>query len=84
LEELFVRLFLACLKGSIVADPARFPRGIAWLASEAHRRGFLLGIYTDRGIKTCQERPGSHGHEKQDAATYAQWVRDTEEFACFF
>jgi alpha-galactosidase len=47
--------------GTIVADPQRFPHGIAWLAEQAHKRGLKLGIYTDRGNLTCAGRPGSKG-----------------------
>jgi alpha-galactosidase len=35
-----------------------------------------FGIYTDAGRLTCQRRPGSYGHEDQDARTYAQWGVD--------
>jgi alpha-galactosidase len=35
-----------------------------------------FGIYTDAGTKTCQGRPGTLGHEQQDARTYAAWGVD--------
>ena len=28
------------------------------------------GLYTDRGLYTCQHRPGAYGHEEIDAKTY--------------
>jgi alpha-galactosidase len=62
--------------GEIVADPGRFPSGIETLADYVHERGLKLGIYTDAGLYTCQGRPGSYGHEQQDANTYAAWGVD--------
>ncbi len=70
--------------GSILADPVRFPRGIKFLADEAHSRGLLFGIYTDRGTMTCQKRPGSLGFEIKDALTYADWGIDyVKEDSCY-
>ncbi|MCG6956306.1 MAG: glycoside hydrolase family 27 protein [Gemmatimonadetes bacterium] len=62
--------------GRIVADPERFPNGIKALADYVHEQGLKFGIYTDAGTKTCQGRPGSYGHEDQDARTYAEWGVD--------
>ena len=62
--------------GTIVADSARFPLGIKALADYVHSKGLLFGIYTDAGTKTCQGRPGSLGHEQQDARSYAAWGVD--------
>jgi alpha-galactosidase len=62
--------------GTIVADPQRFPSGIKALADYVHSKGLKFGIYTDAGLKTCQGRPGSYGHEAQDAKTYATWGVD--------
>jgi alpha-galactosidase len=62
--------------GTIVADSARFPQGIKALADYVHSKGLLFGIYTDAGTKTCQGRPGTLGHEGQDARTYAAWGVD--------
>jgi alpha-galactosidase len=62
--------------GTIVADPRAFPSGIKSLADFIHHLGLQLGIYTDAGITTCQGRPGSYGHESQDATTYASWGVD--------
>jgi alpha-galactosidase len=62
--------------GTIVADPARFPHGIAALADYVHSKGLKFGIYTDAGTKTCQGRPGTYDHEEQDARTYAAWHVD--------
>ena len=38
-----------------------------------HGKGLKYGIYSDAGKLTCTKYPGSWGHEKQDAATFAQW-----------
>lgn len=64
------------VNGMIVADPTRFPHGIKALADYVHSKGLRFGIYTDAGTKTCQGRPGSYGHEEQDARTYAAWGVD--------
>ena len=63
-------------QGTIVADPVRFPSGIKALADYVHSKGLKLGVYTDAGTLTCQKRPGSLGHEVQDAKTYATWGVD--------
>jgi len=62
--------------GEILADPDRFPSGIPALAGYVHGKGLKFGLYTCAGSKTCQGRPGSLGHEAQDAATYAAWEVD--------
>src|SRR5216684_1441035 len=58
--------------GNIVADAKRFPAGIKALADYVHSRGLKFGIYSDAGYKTCAKRPGSLGHEYQDAPQDAQ------------
>jgi len=63
-------------QGTIVADAARFPSGIKALADYVHDKGLKLGVYTDAGTLTCEKRPGSLGHELQDAKTYAAWGVD--------
>ena len=63
-------------QGTIVADAARFPSGIKALAEYVHGKGLKLGVYTDAGTLTCEKRPGSLGHELQDAKTYAAWGVD--------
>jgi alpha-galactosidase len=62
--------------GDIQPDPQRFPSGIKALADYVHARGLKLGIYSDVGATTCGHRPGSRGHEYQDAKTYAAWGVD--------
>ena len=62
--------------GFIQPDPVRFPSGIKALADYVHARGLKLGIYSDAGAQTCGKRPGSQGHEYQDAQQYARWGVD--------
>jgi alpha-galactosidase len=62
--------------GAIVVDAARFPSGMKALADYVHAKGLQFGLYSDAGRKTCQGRPGSFGHEVQDAAQYAAWGVD--------
>lgn len=62
--------------GFIVADTAKFPSGIKALADYIHSLGLKFGIYSDAGWKTCGGRPGSRGHEYQDAMKYAEWGVD--------
>jgi len=63
-------------EGNIVADPERFPSGMKALADYIHSKGLKFGIYSCAGSKTCQGRPGSRGHEFQDARQYAEWGVD--------
>ncbi len=62
--------------GNIVPDAARFPSGIKALADYVHSKGLKMGIYSDAGTLTCAKRPGSIGHEYQDALQYARWGID--------
>jgi len=62
--------------GKIVADAQRFPAGMKAVADYVHSKGLKFGIYSDAGTKTCAGRPGSKGHEAQDARTYAEWGVD--------
>ena len=63
-------------RGTILADPQRFPSGMRALGDYLHARGLKFGIYSDRGTLTCAGRPGSYGYEYQDARTYAGWGVD--------
>ena len=62
--------------GFIQADPIKFPNGIKAVADYVHSKGLKLGIYSDAGSATCAGRPGSLGHEYQDAIQYARWGVD--------
>jgi alpha-galactosidase len=62
-----------------VADPKRFPDGIAEVVKYINSKGFKFGLYTDGGLYTCSQGerpykiPGSYEHYEQDATTYAKW-----------
>ena len=62
--------------GNIIVDKEKFPSGIKALADYIHSKGLKFGIYTDAGLLTCAKRPGSIGHEYQDARQYAAWGVD--------
>ena len=56
-------------KGQQVADPTRFPSGMAALGKYIHDRGLLFGTYSDIGSKTCAGKVGLQGHFDEDAGT---------------
>ncbi|MEO9131466.1 MAG: glycoside hydrolase family 27 protein, partial [Sphingomonas sp.] len=62
--------------GFITPDAHKFPSGLKALGDYIHSKGLKFGIYSDAGMKTCGGRPGSQGHEYQDALTYARWGVD--------
>ena len=62
--------------GMIQPDPQRFPSGMRALGDYLHDRGLKFGIYSDAGAMTCAGRPGSQGHEFEDARQYAAWGVD--------
>lgn len=62
--------------GFITEDRQRFPSGLKALGDYIHSKGLKFGIYSDAGTKTCGGRPGSQGHEVQDAIQYARWGVD--------
>jgi len=62
--------------GNIQSDPKHFPSGMKALADYVHSKGLKFGLYSDAGSKTCGGRPGSLGHEEQDARQYAAWGAD--------
>lgn len=64
------------VNGNIVADAKRFPSGMQALADYVHSKGLKFGLYSDAGEFTCQRKPGSKGHELQDAKQYAAWGVD--------
>ena len=63
-------------QGELVADPAKFPSGVASLASKLHGMGLKLGMYTDLSNRevgyVCGTGPGSYGHYAKDASTFAE------------
>jgi len=61
--------------GNIVPS-SNFAGGMKVLADYAHTNGLKFGLYSDAGTKTCAGRPGSLGHETNDARSYASWGVD--------
>jgi len=35
--------------------------------------GFIAGIYTDAGLKSCGGYPGAYGYEELDAEAFSSW-----------
>jgi hypothetical protein len=60
--------------GSIRSND-KFP-DLRVLGEFLHERGLRFGIYSSPGPLTCGRFPGSLGHERQDAGTWAQWGID--------
>ena len=58
--------------GNIVCDAERFPHGMKYVADYIHSKGLKFGLYSCVGTHTCAGRPGSMGHEYQDALYYAR------------
>ena len=82
--------------GELIPDAQAFPMGVNDLSDFVHAQKMKFGWYTDRGKYTCSCanqknynstllcRPGSLGHEKQDATTYAKWGVDyVKSDSCF-
>ena len=61
-------------RGRLSANP-KFP-DMKGLADYVHSRGLKLGICTSPGPVDCTGYIGSHGHEEQDAKTFAEWGID--------
>ncbi len=67
--------------GYLMADPQRFPNGMAPVVAYVHSKGLSFGLYTCSGTLTCVGgRQGSYGHWEQDAAYFAEelqvdWVK---------
>jgi alpha-galactosidase len=64
--------------GNLIPDQKRFPNGIKALADYVHDKGLKLGIYGDRGLRTCMNisESGSYENEQRDANTFASWGID--------
>ena len=61
-------------QGNITTNK-KFP-DMKTLADYVHSKGLKIGIYSSPGPNTCAGYEGSHGHEEQDARTYAAWGID--------
>ncbi|MGJ7908101.1 NPCBM/NEW2 domain-containing protein [Actinopolyspora sp. H202] len=62
--------------GRLLPDPDKFPNGMKTLADHVHSLGLKIGIYATAGTETCAGYPGSLGHERLDARTFAEWGVD--------
>lgn len=61
---------------SLIADPEKFPRGMAAVAEDIHELGLGFGMYSSAGKYTCGGYAGSLGYEEVDANTWAEWGVD--------
>ncbi|ROW15679.1 hypothetical protein VPNG_02178 [Cytospora leucostoma] len=59
--------------GSMQWDPVKFPRGLSWLTDFLRSKGFIPGIYTDAGNKSCAGFPGAYDYEETDARDFVNW-----------
>lgn len=62
--------------GCLVPDPEKFPHGMKALSDYVHSLGFLFGMYSCAGVRTCAGYPSSFDHEFTDAKTFASWGVD--------
>lgn len=62
--------------GNLLAAPALFPHGMAYVGTQLHSMGLKFGIYEDAGTTTCGGYAGSWGHWQQDADLFASWGVD--------
>lgn len=70
--------------GRLFSHPERFPDGMGAIGERIHALGLKFGIYGVPGTRTCandwDDYPvtglGSHGHERIDAETWAEWGVD--------
>jgi hypothetical protein len=59
--------------GSMVWNSEKFPKGLPWLTNFVKSLGFIPGIYTDAGNKSCGGYPGAFGYEEIDAKDFSTW-----------
>ncbi len=63
--------------GKIQNEETKFPSGFRALADRLHQMGLKFGMYNDIGTNLCAGAAvGTCGHEKTDAASYAEWDVD--------
>jgi alpha-galactosidase len=58
-------------RGDLVADPVKFPDGLACVVDYVHRSGLKAGIYLGAGSRTYGEKAGSLGFAERDARLVA-------------
>ncbi|GAB2233569.1 hypothetical protein Droror1_Dr00002795 [Drosera rotundifolia] len=77
LDDCWGELGRNSLQHVLVANPVKFPSGMAALGNYIHNLGLKFGIYSSAGNYTCSgTMPGSLGHEQADANTFASWGVD--------
>mmetsp|Transcript_17686 Transcript_17686/g.46163 ORF Transcript_17686/g.46163 Transcript_17686/m.46163 type:complete len:437 (+) Transcript_17686:44-1354(+) len=70
--------------GWLTWDSTKFETPMPELVADVHAAGLKFGIYTDVGTQTCAKRPGTYGHEEQDARLFAAWQVDfVKSDSCF-
>lgn len=63
--------------GKLQNEEVKFPGGIKELSDYVHGKGLKFGMYNDIGTNLCASAAvGTHGHEKEDAASYIAWNID--------
>ena len=63
--------------GRLQNEEVKFPGGIKALADYIHSKGLKFGMYNDIGTNLCASAAvGTHGHETEDAESYAEWDID--------
>eukprot|EP00035_Acanthoeca_spectabilis_P040106 m.490154 g.490154 ORF g.490154 m.490154 type:complete len:131 (-) comp98628_c0_seq1:264-656(-) len=65
----------------LMADPGRFPGGIAALSEKIHKLGLKFGVYNDIGRTTCAGNPGLNVSDVDDVTADAQLKRDCDLMA---
>jgi len=58
--------------GRLCFDIGRFPSKEG-IIQKLNTLGFKAGLYSSSGELTCEDMPGSYGHEETDAQTLADW-----------
>ncbi|MHC5269858.1 glycoside hydrolase family 27 protein [Enterococcus sp. LJL98] len=61
--------------GELQFDLTNFSNGQK-LIEEIHAMGLKVGLYSSSGAMTCEDLPGSYGHETIDAQTFHRWGVD--------
>ncbi len=62
--------------GELLANPATFPDGMAYIGHRLHAMGLKFGLYEDAGTETCDGLAGSWGRYRETAEQFADWGVD--------
>ena len=66
--------------GKMNPDPLKFSSNPILLANYLHKRGFLIGFYTDTGFDGVGNGIGSAGHYQSDMEQFIDWKMDFVKF----